>query len=85
MSILLAWAELDETSCRHCGRPRAIHEHQSAEDYNTGYDGCPAMEAIDASQARIAEAEDAQALKAGRNPERWRTWYAWTDDEPPPH
>lgn len=50
VAILAAWSALLADECI-CGRPRAVHEHETEDDYTTYTDECPAMAALDFAQA----------------------------------
>lgn len=92
VALLTAWAEVDEDRCQ-CGRPRAVHEGETWQDYRTGFTVCPAMEALDLAQARRAVTDDAvleqaresgDAILARTRPDRSRTWSIWHIRESPP-
>ena len=83
-AILASWHKLDhQPKCRQCGRPMAVHEHDSEDDYNVGYLTCTATAKLDRVQAEQAKRDEAER-DAGRNPDRARQWVTWTDDEGAP-
>lgn len=91
VALLGAWADLKTQLCPSCGRPKQMHNGQTSDDYRVGYTTCPAVEALNIEQAAKA-AEDEEARKGFDddnpskriNPDRARTWFAWTADEGPP-
>lgn len=97
-AIITAWQRLVDRQCPQCHRPLALHRaeadacrEQGADDpdyaaslnYGVGYLTCPAVVALDHRQAQQEKADE-PARKAGRSPERARTWLTWRTDEGPP-
>ena len=82
-AIITAWTKLARTACTRCGRPWAIHDSDSEDDYAVGYNTCTASVALDRAQA-LQHKRDEPDLKQGLNPERARQWATWTDEEGPP-
>lgn len=84
--IIRSWQALQRRPCLHCGRPLAVHDTDSIEDYHVGYFTCTATAAIDAEQAAQHKRDEADdvAKAAGLNPDRPRLWVAWTDEEGEP-
>ena len=83
MAILTAYAAMNDDTCKQCGRPLASHRGETMADYVTGWDTCPAMEALDFDQAEKRELDEPER-KQGRDPDRARTWAVWRRDEPSP-
>lgn len=87
---MLAWRTFKATQlCHTCGTPWAHHEHQTADDFATGWLDCPAAEQV--ARARAAYAADprgvaeAEAVKAGQaDPREWRQWIHWPAAAPAP-
>lgn len=85
MAILQAWLRARDDLCPQCGQPLDGHEAEDPATIHTGYRTCPRTAALDRAQAaRFKTAEDERARKDGLNPERARTWLAWSDAEGPP-
>lgn len=87
MALLKGWWQLNSELCGMCGRPLAIHDSDKPSDYHMAARECTAVQALDAFQAdppSELKAADEAERKAGRDPERARTWLAYTDREGPP-
>lgn len=86
-AILRAWDELNESLCSLCGRPLAVHDDDDPDDYRIAARECAATQALDRFQADpppALKAADERERKAGRDPERSRTYLTYTDREGPP-
>ncbi len=95
-AIIAAWQGLNDRLCMQCGRPLALHRAEveecaesddpnlaAAGNYGVTFLTCPANLALDLRQAQQEKADE-PARKAGRHPERARTWLTWRIDEGPP-
>lgn len=89
-AILLAWEALTEALCPGCGRPKEMHPTETADDYEAGFDVCPAMERIAYEQAEAAlddqkwrEAQTKESPLHHLPLDRARTWSAWHRGHPP--
>ena len=70
--------------CPDCGRPIAVHKHDSPADYLPASVTCPAAKQLDSFLAKHRlqrEAEYEAARKAGRNPEAGVSWFTYTKAE----
>lgn len=66
LAIHTAWDALNASLCV-CGRPVAVHDGQTLDDYHTAYDECPAVAALDWSQAaKSIDDEDDHAAELKR-------------------
>lgn len=62
-----------------CGEPWASHEGKTADDYGAAFTVCPAIEALDAEQARLAKRDGNRDAKP--SPSRARGWFVKTLDQ----
>ena len=80
--ILAAWRRLTSSLCSMCGRPWAVHDTDTEDDYTVGYLECTASAKLDRIQAEHAPKTP---RTDGRSPDRHRQWLTWTDDEGAPN
>jgi uncharacterized Zn finger protein (UPF0148 family) len=81
---MVAWGELNEQKCPHCGRPLYQHEGQTPADYHVARVKCPAAERLDtytAEYRRRNKAAIESASKAGRDADAGALWLTFTEAE----
>lgn len=83
-AILAGWWRLNRDLCTLCGRPLALHDDDAPEDYTVAFRTCTATVALSRQQAQ-QDRDDERARDNGEpDPDRPRTWLAWTDAEGAP-
>jgi hypothetical protein len=77
-ALIVLLDEYEQSLCV-CGEPVASHKGKTAEDYGGAFLTCPAIEALDAEQAKLAKREGQKDAKP--DPSRARAWFTRTLDQ----
>lgn len=83
LDMLAGLRELEDERCPDCGRPLAVHEDDSADEYATGRLTCTAARAIARDRADW-EASPAGKAAVKDGPEAQGRWIAWRRAEGAP-
>jgi hypothetical protein len=77
-ALLVLLEEWEQSLCK-CGQPMGSHAGKTAADYGAAFITCPAIEALDAEQAKRAVTDGHENVKP--DPSQARLWLVRTLDE----